>query len=236
MNKVVVITGGSEGLGKEIARSLVSNSDKVIVLARNEEKLKATSKELNCEYEVCDVSDSESLEKVVKNILSRHERIDVLVNNAGLLLEGSIDENSYEDIEKVVKVNVVGYMFMAKAVIPDMKKKGSGFIINISSQSGLYHRHKRAVYNPTKWAITGFTKCLQADLSPFNIRVTGLFPGKMNTSMFNKANADTDMSDSLDTSSVAETVKFLVNSPETMVISELGMKSINQNTIETICY
>lgn len=236
MNKVIVITGGSEGLGKEIAKSLVSNSDKVIILARNEEKLKQTSSEIKCEYEVCDVSNSKSVETAISNIITKYSKIDVLVNNAGLLIEGSIEENEYSEIENVVKVNVVGYMFMAKAVIPEMKKTGSGLIINVSSQSGLYHRHKRAVYNPTKWAITGFTKCLQADLSPFNIRVSGIYPGKMNTTMFKKANTETDMSDSLDISAVAETVKFLVNSPETMVISELGMKSINQTSIETICY
>lgn len=108
----------------------------------------------------------------------------MLVNNAGLWIQGPLEENDPAHIADVIKVNTLGVIYGTKAVIPFMKKKGRGDIIQINSQGGFYAKAERAVYEPSKWAITGFTKGIQKELAPFGIRVTGIYPGKFDSQLF----------------------------------------------------
>ena len=106
MEKVIVITGASEGLGKSIAEKLLENEEnKVIILSHNEDKLKNTANELNCEYELCDVTDYSNVQNTIQKILEKYNKIDVLINNAGIWLSGDITECEYERISKCIAVN-----------------------------------------------------------------------------------------------------------------------------------
>jgi len=226
MKKVVLISGGSDGLGKTIAKEL-SKDYQVVILSPTENKLKKTAGEIRVDYVVADVSDYKNLEKAIKQITSKYERIDCLINCAGLWIQGELDDNNAEDIKRVLEVNNLGVVFLSKAVIPQMKKQKQGQIININSQAGLYAKTERSVYNAAKWGVTGFTKSLQEELAKYGISVTGIYPGKMNTKMFEKMGIVKDMGDALDPIEVARVVKFLLETNKSVNFPEIGIKNLS---------
>ncbi len=226
MKKVVVISGGSDGLGREIAQKLASDYS-VILLAHDSVKLKQTAKELGCDFLVCDISSEKEIESAVSAIEKKYQRIDCLINNAGLWIEGGIDQSDAEKIKEVIAVNTTGTILLTQKVVPIMKKQKNGFIINVVSQAGLYAKADRSVYTASKWAITGFTKSIQEELSKYHIRVTGLYLGKMKTKMFEKMGLKKDMNNALDTKEVAATVAFLLSTGEEVVFPEIGIKHID---------
>ena len=224
--KTIVITGGSDGLGKTLAADLAKDN-KVVIIATTEEKLKAVAEANGCAYKVCNVGDYEAVVKVMSEIAEEIGGIDVLVNNAGLWIQKELDENDPARIEAVVDVNVLGVMNCAKAVIPYMKKQNDGLIINISSQAGINHKAERVVYNATKWAVTGFSKSLQDELAKYGIRVSCVMPGMMRTDMFKKLDIEKNMANGVDTEQVARLIRFIVETPADVMIPEVGIKNIN---------
>lgn len=220
--KTVLITGGSDGLGKAIAARLASKY-KVVIVSTNEDKLKAVAEELGCAYKICDVRDYSQAARTIAEIGA----IDCLINNAGLWTQGPLDENDPERIHEVLEVNTLGVINMTKAVIPIMKQQQAGLIININSQAGLYAKAERGVYTASKWAITGFTKAIQPELAPHGIAVTGIYPGMMKTDMFNKMGIEKDMSKGLDTEEVAKTIEFLLSFDKPTMFPEIGIKHID---------
>lgn len=223
MKKVVLISGGSDGLGRSIAEQLKSTYE-VIILSPHKEKLEAVAAELDVDYYVVDVADYHAVEQVVADILQKHGRIDCLVNNAGLWIQGPLAENSPDRIKEVLEVNTLGTVNLSKAVIPSMKAAQRGLIINIISQAGFYAKAERTIYTASKFAITGFTKSLESELSPYGIAVTGLYPGKLKTKMFEKMGIEKDMSDALDPAVVAKTVEFVLSLGPDVVLPEIGIK------------
>lgn len=223
--KVIVISGGSDGLGKTLAERL-SENNKVIILSPSKEKLEQVANEIKCDYEVCDVSDYISVESAIKEVVKNYGRIDCLINNAGLWIQEKLVDNDYNKIKKVIDVNTTGVIYLTKAVIPYMTEQKDGLIINIISQAGIYAKAERSVYHASKWAITGFTKSIQSEVSKDGIRVTGLYPGMLKTNMFEKEGIKKDMSKGLDTKEVATTVEFLINLDKNTVIPEIGIKHI----------
>ena len=225
MPKVIVVTGGSDGLGKEIAKVLVGKNQ-VIILAHNEEKLKNVSSEIGSDYVLADVSKYEEVEKAITHVIEKHGRLDALVNCAGIWAQGQITENSPQEIEELLNVNTKGTIFLCKAVIPQMIKQGSGEIINIISQDGLTVKKDRSLYHSSKWAITGFTKCLREDLSDKNIKVTGIYPGLMKTSLFEKKGVERDLSHALELTDVASLVEFVINLKKDTLLPDIGIKHL----------
>lgn len=149
MNKVIVITGGSDGLGKTLTEDLAKDN-KVIILATNEDKMKEVAKINNCEYFVCDVANYYEVEEVINDILDRHSKIDVLINNAGLWIQEELEVNDCDRIKDVIEVNLLGVINCSKAVINCMKENKDGLIININSQAGINYKAERVVYNASK--------------------------------------------------------------------------------------
>lgn len=225
MKKVVVISGGGDGLGKEIAKTLSPNNIVVILIRKKDQAVKVSS-EIGCSFEICDVTDPKQIENAVQNIIKKHKKIDCVVNNAGVWIEGELEGNKAEDIKKAIEINTTGVIFLSKAVIPTMKKQKSGLIINIISQAGIYAKAKRTVYNASKWAITGFTKSLQPELADYGIRVTGIYPGKLSTRLFKKAGIEKDMIDAIGPDQVAKTIEFILSFDNSVVFPEVGIKHI----------
>lgn len=220
--KVIVISGGTDGLGKALAK-ILSSTNKVIILSPTKEKLIAASQELNCNFEECDVTNYSSVQKATDNILQKHGQIDVLINCAGLWIEGPLESNDPEKIEAVLKVNSLGTIFLTHAFLPQFKKQKGGQIINIISMAGLTEKSDRSVYYASKWAVTGFTKCLRVELEPFSIKVIGCYPGKMKTSMFKKAGFEKDLDSALDPNTVAQ--KIVENISQELPINDLELDS-----------
>ena len=226
MSKVIVITGGNDGLGKSLTENL-SKDNKIIILATNEEKLKNVAKENNCDYFVCDVAEYYEVEKVINAISDKYSTIDILINNAGLWIQEELEQNDPNRVQEVINVNLLGVINISKAVIPIMKNNRDGIIININSQAGINYKEERVVYNASKWGVTGFSKSLQPELAKYGIRVTDLLPGKMKTNMFKKMNIEKGMTDGLDTKEVVRLVRFIIDTPKNVMIPEVGIKHID---------
>jgi len=224
MPKVILISGGSDGLGKAIAKKLTPGNQ-VIILAHNKTKLEATAKEINCDFVEAELTDYDSLKSAIDQVIQKYHQIDVLVNNAGVWIEGELDENDPQKIKEVIDINTTGTIFLTKAVLPVMKQQGSGQIINIVSQDGLCAKKSRSVYHASKWAITGFTKCLQEDMEDTNIKVTAVYPGLMKTSLFQKNAVQRDLTDALEPSEVADAVEFVINLTSSTYIPEISIKN-----------
>ncbi|HSV95071.1 MAG TPA: SDR family NAD(P)-dependent oxidoreductase [Spirochaetia bacterium] len=227
MPKVILISGGSDGLGKAIAQKLAPNNH-VIILARNKEKLESVAKELNCDFVVAELADYNSLKSAIDQVIQKYQTIDILVNNAGVWMEGELEENDPQKIKELIDVNTTGTIFLTKVVLPLMRSKKTGQIVNIISQDGLFAKKSRSVYHASKWAITGFTKCLQEDLLDENIKVTGVYPGLIKTSLFEKSGVQRDLTDALDSAEVASVVEYVINLNPSTYIPEISIKNKKQ--------
>lgn len=220
MKKVIVITGGSDGLGKALAKELMHEND-VIILATNEEKMK----NIGCPYYVCDVRKFEMVQSVINKILNTYGHIDVLVNNAGLWMYGELVDNDSKLIEEIIQVNLLGLINCTKAVVPSMKEKKEGLIIQMNSQSGISVKEERTIYNASKWGVTGFSRSLQLELMKYGIRVTDVMPGRMKTNLFIKNGIKKEPS-GLDLEQVVRTIKFIIDTPNNVLIPEIGIISM----------
>lgn len=224
--KHVLVTGGSDGLGKITAAKLIKAGYKVTILAQDEANTNAAAEELGCNYVVADVADYKQVEQAVEKAKDTG-RIDILINNAGIWIQGPLEENDPERIKKVLEVNSLGPINCTRAVVADMKIRKSGKIINIDSQGGLYAKAERSVYAASKFALTGFIKAMQAELKPFNVSMVGMFPGAMkNTGIFTKAGNDRDMSKALDPEIVADAIVYVCNLSDGVNVTEFGIENL----------
>lgn len=220
----IIITGGSRGMGRAIIKRLHTKHT-CIAIARPSADLDLIKSDFNCPVYGADVAKAEELTHTIQKIVEAHGPIDVLINSAGLWIEGALETNDLSTIEQVVAVNVLGTMYAARAVIPHMKEREQGFIINIGSQSGLKTKGERSVYGATKWAITGFSRALNEELGPHNIRVTSMYPGTTDTPFFSRAGSNKDLSKALNAGHIAEAVEWLIQVPPHVNISDFGIKA-----------
>ncbi len=195
--KCAVVTGGSVGLGLAMAAGLASAGANIMLVNRNAEAGNKAAKELSSDYGTkvisysADVSDEAKIELMALSAFSTFGQIDILINSAGINIRGPIDELKLADFSKVMDINVTGTWLCSKAVIPYMKKKGSGKIINLASTLGLVGLANRTPYASSKGAIVQMTRALALELAPFNINVNAICPGPFLTEM-NKPIADTE--------------------------------------------
>ena len=227
MKKVMGITGGSDGLGKSIAEKLAQNEEnEVVILSNQQDKLTDAAIETNSDYQVCDVTNHVSVETAINNILQKYKKIDVLINNAGVWLAGDLTECNYDVISNCIDVNTKGPIYMTKAVLPSMYENKKGLIINVCSQASFDSDDFSTVYNASKWAMRGFNRSIQKDLSKKGIKVTGFYPGFMQTNIFKKAGNDYDTSTGLETEKVAKAIEFIISCDDDVIIPEFGIKDI----------
>lgn len=220
--KTIVITGGSDGIGKALAEKL-SKSAKVVILARNESALKEIADKTGCEWHVCDVKDADQVATTIDKIAENHSGIDILINNAGIIVNGDLTETSYDIIDDVIRTNSIGAIFVAKATLKHMKKQKSGLIINVISQAGITAKPYRSIYNASKWAVTGFTKAIQQEAAEYGVRVTGFYPGTTKTELFSKAGLDLN-TNAMETDDIVAAIEYIMSVPESITVPEFGIK------------
>jgi NADP-dependent 3-hydroxy acid dehydrogenase YdfG len=223
----IVITGGSRGFGLAMAEKL-HKQHTCILLARASEALTEAGQKLDCPIYVCNVAEANEVDRTIKTIEASHGPIDILINNAGIWIEGALETNSYEMIEQVIKTNILGVMYPAKAVIGAMKARKQGLIINISSQSGFKTKANRSIYQATKWAVRGFSHSLLEEARPFGVRVTTVYPGTADTGFFEHSEKQIDPEKALRAEDVAETVAWIIAQPPSLVFPEVGLKNVWQ--------
>lgn len=224
--KHVLITGGSDGLGKIAAEKLRDAGFAVTILGYNEAKTRAAAEQLGCDYVVADVADYNQVEAAI-NQAGQTAPIDILINNAGIWLQGALDASDPARIRQVLETNALGTIYCTRAIMPAMKHRKIGRIINVISGAGLSAKAERAPYTASKWAVTGFTKCMQAELKPFGIAVDGFYPGAMDTPLFGKAGNERDMSRALDPAVAADALVSICNLPDGVSVTEFGINALS---------
>ena len=184
--KVAIVTGSSSGIGYETALTLARNGFRTYATMRNLEKAKAISDTAKKEklqlYTIkLDVTDEKSVNDAIKTIKSDAGRIDVLVNNAGYGLTGSLEDLSMSEIKEQYETNVFGLIRVTQAVLPTMREQKSGIIVNISSIGGKMAMPLSSPYIGTKFAVEGLSESIAYDLEPFGIKVVIIEPGAIKT-------------------------------------------------------
>lgn len=222
--RTIVITGGSDGLGLALVERL-SAGNNVIVLARNEAALQQIAQSTGCTYYVCDVRNSKEVTDTFEKIIKEHNNIDVLINNAGVIVNGELVDIPSETIENVINTNTLGTIYAAKAALSQMKQQKSGLIINVVSTAGITAKATRSIYNASKWAITGFTKALQEEAAEYKVRVTGFYPGTIRTKLFAKAGLPLN-GKALTTEQAVMAIEFVLSCDEDVLVPEIGVKPL----------
>ena len=235
MNGTILITGASSGIGRETALLFSSCDWNVLAASRSIEKMQADFKDhANIFPLEMDVSDPVSIKKAIKEITAKNISIDVLVNNAGFALKGAFEYSKPEQIKKEFETNVFGLMDLTREVIPMMRSRGSGTIINISSIGGLIGFPLYSLYQATKFAVEGFSESLSYELRQFNIRVKIVEPGLIQTnfyesSMDHTSNPKTDYDDFIKGVDIADK-KNTTNASKPIVIAKCIYKAANDGS------
>ncbi|MEC1520789.1 SDR family NAD(P)-dependent oxidoreductase [Neobacillus niacini] len=188
-NKVAFVTGGGRGIGRETCLLLAKQGAKVAVFSRSLAEISETAAYIREELAgeaialAGDVRSDEDVNKAIQETVEKLGSIDILINNAGVMLLKPFDETSVEEWDFVQEINTRGVFLCANAVVPQMKEKRNGVIINVSSIWGTKGGPDRSAYITSKWAVIGFTKALGEELKPFNVRVNAVCPGPVDTKM-----------------------------------------------------
>jgi len=186
MNKTVLITGGTKGIGLGIARSLLLDGYKVAITGRTEESAKQIASELSSEYGdkilglECDVRDYESQKKCVESVIAIFGSLDVMIANAGVGHFASIEDMSVDHWNETIDTNLTGVFYSIKASL-DALKKSEGYIITIASLAGTNFFAKGSAYNASKFGLVGFTQSVMLDVRQHGIKVTTIMPGSVST-------------------------------------------------------
>ena len=185
-DKVVLITGGSRGLGLVMARQLAREGARLVICARDQEELDRAGDELrgmgaDVLAVQCDVTDASSVEEMMYQVHERHGRLDVLINNAGIVTVGPMESMRVEDYRAAMDIHFWGPLYTMLAAIPGMKQRGAGRIVNISSIGGKISVPHLVPYSASKFALVGLSRGLRAELAKDGIVVTTICPGLMRT-------------------------------------------------------
>ena len=196
-DKVIIITGGSSGAGKEMAACLVRRGAHLALVARDREKLAAVKKELSAGLSPgqkigiysCDLTNPEAVEKSFQEIRAEIGPPDILINSAGVLYEGYFEKQTLKVFRELMEINFFGTVHCIRAVLPDFRQKGGGRIVNICSMAGLMGIFGYSAYCASKHAVAGLTHSLRHELKPQNIRFHLVCPGEFASPMVDKVNA-----------------------------------------------
>lgn len=190
--KVAIITGGGSGIGKAIAQAFMREGAKVVIAGRDSKKLEAAAAEIggDCLAVRADVSKTSDVQKLVDAALGKFRGINVLVNNAAVLLPGTAESLSEEDFDQTFNINVRGLWLLSRAVLPQMRASGGGSIVNIASVLSLVGARNRVAYAASKGAVMAMTKAMALDHAAENIRVNCICPGIVATEMVARFNLD----------------------------------------------
>lgn len=237
-DKVIIITGASQGLGKTIAVKAAQECAQVILIARTEKLLQQVKIGIEknggqAEYFICDVSSYHNVQSTIKKILNKYKQIDILINGAGIWTTNEIEKQHPERRKQALEINTLGTIEFTNAVLPSMEKNNHGHIFNIISTSGASDipdgdNTNWLAYGATKWAIAGFTKDLRTKLKNTKIKVTGFFPGGMDTNIFENAGESNPHNQSwmMKTEDVADIIIFTLTRPDDVLMERIIVSKV----------
>jgi NADP-dependent 3-hydroxy acid dehydrogenase YdfG len=237
--KVVIITGASSGLGEATARRLAKNGARLMLAARREDRLKDLVADIQkdggvAKYQVTDISDRSKVEQLVQATKEAYGKIDVLVNNAGLMPLSPLAATKVDEWEKMIDVNIKGLLYGVAAVMPIMLQQGSGHIINLSSVAGHKVFPGGAVYCATKFAVKAISEGIRLE-SDGKIRSTNISPGAVATELTSTISDDeaAKMAEQLygiaiDADAIARAITFAIEQPGDVDVNEMIIRPTKQ--------
>ncbi|MBT2728153.1 MULTISPECIES: SDR family oxidoreductase [unclassified Bacillus (in: firmicutes)] len=238
--KVVIITGASSGIGEATAKELASRGAKLVLAARREDRLKKLQEEIQNSggqaiYKITDVTSHEQMEELAELTLKEFGKIDVLVNNAGVMPHSFLYKKKVDDWNKMIDVNIKGVLYAIAAVLPTMREQKSGHIINVSSVAGHVVGAGSTVYAGTKHAVRAISEGLRKEEAGNNIRSTIISPGAVATELTNsitdmdlKPGIDKIYEGAIDADSIARAIAFAIEQPADVAINEMIIRPTSQ--------
>jgi NADP-dependent 3-hydroxy acid dehydrogenase YdfG len=239
--KVIVITGASSGMGEAAARRLAAEGGRVVLGARRTDRLEALAAEINQEggealAVTTDVSDRDQVAHLVDTAVGTYGRIDVLINNAGVMPLSPFDRLKVDEWDQMIDVNLKGVLYGIAAALPHMKEQKSGHIINLSSVAGHKVFGSSAVYSATKSGVRALSEGLRQEVKPYNIRTTIISPGAVKTELLDhisepdvqQANREYVGQVGVPADSFARVVVFAISQPEALDINEVLFRPTSQ--------
>ena len=228
--QVAVITGASRGIGRAVALGLAADGYKTILIARNEEKLNSVKEEIKKivnndeslfpETYALDITDHTKVKSIIKEIISNNKRIDVLVNNAGVWKEGSLDL-PVDEYKEILDVNLVAPYAILREVVPVMQEQQSGYIFNISSRAGTYGFPHSGSYVSSKFGLNGLNESLYRQLAGHNVKVTALSPSYVNTDMAQEVGPTIIGDEMIQPEDIMKTVRWLLSMSPSVYIKNV---------------
>jgi NADP-dependent 3-hydroxy acid dehydrogenase YdfG len=239
--KVVVITGASSGLGEATARLLSAEGATVVLGARRVERLKSLADELTAKggkalAVATDVTRCDQVKRLVDTAVQTFGRIDVMINNAGLMPQSLIERLKIDEWDRMIDVNIKGVLYGIAAALPYMKQQKAGHIINVSSVAGHKVRPGATVYAATKFAVRALSEGLRQEIKPYNIRTTVISPGAVATELPNSV-TDPETAErihkfyqevAIPADSFARAVAFAMSQPEDVDVNEILFRPTRQ--------
>ena len=239
-NKAVVITGASSGLGEATARLLSAQGASVVLGARRVERIQSLANELTGNGGKAlaiptDVTDYDQVKKLVDAAVQTYGRIDVMINNAGLMPQSPLERLKIDDWNQMIDVNIKGVLYGIAAALPHMKAQKSGHIINVSSVAGHKVHPNSAVYAATKHAVRAISEGLRMEVKPYNIRTTVISPGAVDTELPNSV-TEPDIAEivrkaherAIPADTFARAVAYAMSQPEDVDINEILFRPTSQ--------
>ena len=186
--KVAVITGGASGIGRALALALADEGCVVAICDIDRQGLKRTAeliaqRSVDCSIHTVDVADRDLVHEFAANVLDEHGHVDILINNAGVVIADTLEDVSYADFDWLMGINFWGVVYITKAFLPSLKRRPEAHIVNISSVAGVLASPNNGPYCAAKFAVTGLTETLSQELQGTNVRVSCVFPGGVKTNI-----------------------------------------------------
>ncbi len=231
---ITIISGASRGIGRAIAQKLAKTGHFVILLARNREELEDLELEIDesggkALAIPCDVSDEKSVNEAVAEVVKNFGRIDAVIANAGLGAFGNAENLTAADFDQMMNVNVKGTFLLAKAAAPHMKKAQKGHFVAIASDVSKRTFAGGSLYCASKFAQDAFIQSLRREVRKDGIKVSGIFPGLVDTFFHGRSEGDERQNAYLSPRDIAEAVAYVVNAPAHVVVDELMIHPISQD-------
>lgn len=233
LNKIVVITGASQGLGEVLAKKVAAEGATAVLIARSTQKLRHIEQEIikdggNAKAFTCDIRNLDQVRKTIALILKTYKTIDILINNAGVWTDNKIEARLPEKRKEAFDINALGNIQITYEVLPVMREKNSGQILNVISTSGIEDTTARdnthwQTYGATKWAMTGFTNALRDSLLDSNIKIIGFFPGGFESNLYENGGRTDSHKQAwmMKTEDIADIIVFSITRPDDVLLEKI---------------
>lgn len=227
--KTAIVTGASSGIGTAIAKELTKEGANVVLAARNEEKLVEIAKEINKKDKILcvptDVTKQDDVDSLAKRAKKAFGNIDIYVNNAGMMGSSRVTEGDVSNWDQMIDINIKGVLYGIHPVLPDMKVRGSGHIVNIASDSGFEVTERLTVYCATKFAVRAISAGLEKELANTGVRTTSISPGMVETPLSSKSPFEEGRK-KLAPVDIARAVVYAVTQPDYVNVNEVLIRPI----------